>query len=141
MSYQRAINILMFKCLKDKETRFSRDSNGHSWCCGHDWENQTFVSGKTSSKDCWGFNRESSRSRTNNWKEETPDNTSLGHIIRKRDFCMALVGYELVIVIIILVVIFFWGPKKLPELAKSLAEARKEFRKVASERGTELEKN
>jgi len=54
---------------------------------------------------------------------------------------MALVGYELIIVVIILVVIFFWGPKKLPELAKSLAEARKELRKVASERGTEPEKN
>ena len=55
---------------------------------------------------------------------------------------MALIGYELVIVVIILVVIFFWDPKKLPELVKSLAEARKEFQKAASsELGTEPEKN
>jgi TatA/E family protein of Tat protein translocase len=45
---------------------------------------------------------------------------------------MALIGYELVIVVIILVALFFWGPKKLPELAKSLAEAKKEFRKASS---------
>jgi len=57
---------------------------------------------------------------------------------------MALVGYELVIVVIILVVVFFWGPKKLPELAKSLAEARKEFQRAAShdsEPRTQSEKN
>jgi len=52
-----------------------------------------------------------------------------------------LVSYELVIVVIILVAIFFWGPKKLPELAKSLAEAKKEFQRTAHEAGTEPEKN
>jgi TatA/E family protein of Tat protein translocase len=55
---------------------------------------------------------------------------------------MALIGYELVIVVIILVVIFLWGPKKLPELAKSLVEARKEFqRTISHEPETETEKN
>ena len=53
---------------------------------------------------------------------------------------MALVSYELIIVVIILVVIFFWGPKKLPELAKSLAEARKEFQRTVHEAGTNTEK-
>lgn len=52
-----------------------------------------------------------------------------------------MVGYELVIVVIVIVVIFFWGPKKLPELAKSLAEAKKEFQRTAShEPRTETEK-
>ena len=54
---------------------------------------------------------------------------------------MALVGYELVTVVILIAVVFFWGPKKLPELAKSLAEAKKEFQRTVHEAGTEPEKN
>ena len=46
---------------------------------------------------------------------------------------MALVGYEWLIVVAILVVIFLWGPQKLPELAKSIGLAKKEFEKAAKE--------
>lgn len=46
---------------------------------------------------------------------------------------MALVGYEWLIVIAILLVIFLWGPQKLPELARSLGLAKKEFEKAAKE--------
>jgi sec-independent protein translocase protein TatA len=49
---------------------------------------------------------------------------------------LALVGYEWLIVVGILLVVFLWGPQKLPELAKSIGLAKKEFEKAAKEVGT-----
>jgi sec-independent protein translocase protein TatA len=49
---------------------------------------------------------------------------------------LALVGYDVLIVLGILVVIFLWGPQKLPELAKSVGLAKKEFEKTAKEAST-----
>jgi sec-independent protein translocase protein TatA len=46
---------------------------------------------------------------------------------------MALIGYEWLIVVGILLVVFLWGPNKLPELAKSIGLAKKEFEKSAKE--------
>ncbi len=46
---------------------------------------------------------------------------------------MALVGYEWLIVVAIILVIFLWGPQKLPELARSIGLAKKEFDKAAKE--------
>lgn len=49
---------------------------------------------------------------------------------------MAVVGYEWLIIIGILVVVFLWGPQKLPELARSIGLAKKEFEKAAKEATT-----
>ena len=46
---------------------------------------------------------------------------------------MALVGYEWLIVIAVVAIIFLWGPQKLPELARSIGLARKEFEKASKE--------
>ncbi len=40
---------------------------------------------------------------------------------------MALSPPELVIIGVIVVAIFIWGPSKIPEIARSLGRARKEF--------------
>jgi sec-independent protein translocase protein TatA len=39
-------------------------------------------------------------------------------------------GMELIVIAVIIVAILLWGPKKLPELAKSIGLAKKEFEKV-----------
>jgi sec-independent protein translocase protein TatA len=44
---------------------------------------------------------------------------------------MAVFGYEAVVIAIILVVIFIWGPSKLPEVARSIGRARKEFEEAS----------
>ena len=46
---------------------------------------------------------------------------------------MALVGYEWLIVVAVILVIFIWGPQKLPELARSIGLAKKEFDKATKE--------
>jgi sec-independent protein translocase protein TatA len=51
---------------------------------------------------------------------------------------LALQGTELIIVAVILVVIFLWGPQKLPELARSIGLAKKEFDKAAKETSSSI---
>ncbi len=46
---------------------------------------------------------------------------------------MALIGYEWLIVVAVVLVIFIWGPQKLPELARSIGLAKKEFDKATKE--------
>ena len=46
---------------------------------------------------------------------------------------MALIGYEWLVVVGIILVIFLWGPKKLPELTRSIGLAKKEFEKSTKE--------
>ncbi len=42
---------------------------------------------------------------------------------------MAITPVEIVAIAIVLIVFVMWGPKKIPELARSLGIARKEFQK------------
>jgi len=54
---------------------------------------------------------------------------------------MALDPLELIIIGVIVVVVLLWGPKKIPELARSLGLARKEFdqaKKVMQNPGSAL---
>src|SRR5436189_98025 len=44
---------------------------------------------------------------------------------------MAIAGYEWVVIGIIVVALFIWGPSKIPEIARSLGRARKEFDEAA----------
>ena len=46
---------------------------------------------------------------------------------------MALNPLEIIILGAIVVVVLIWGPKKIPELARSLGLARKEFEKAKKE--------
>jgi sec-independent protein translocase protein TatA len=46
---------------------------------------------------------------------------------------LALVGFEAISVVVILVVVFLWGPQKLPEMARSIGLAKREFEKASKE--------
>jgi sec-independent protein translocase protein TatA len=46
---------------------------------------------------------------------------------------LAVTGWEMIAVVGVLAVIFLWGPNKIPELARSIGQARKEFEKVQKE--------
>ena len=46
---------------------------------------------------------------------------------------MALMGYEWLVVVAVIAIIFLWGPQKLPELARSIGIAKKEFENAGKE--------
>ncbi len=50
---------------------------------------------------------------------------------------MPIQGIEWIIVAVIVLVLFLWGPEKLPKLARSIGQAKKEFEKAS--RGMEEE--
>ncbi len=51
---------------------------------------------------------------------------------------MALDPLELIIIGVVAVVIFLWGPQKIPELARALGRARREFDQASREISTGL---
>lgn len=42
-------------------------------------------------------------------------------------------GIEWIIIIILVVIFLIWGPSKIPELARALGKAKKEFQKAVKE--------
>jgi len=50
---------------------------------------------------------------------------------------MAIQGIEWIVVAVIVLVLFLWGPEKLPKIARSVGQAKKEFEKAS--RGLEEE--
>ena len=46
---------------------------------------------------------------------------------------MALAGWEWIVVAGVLVVFFLWGPNKIPQLARAVGQARREFDKASKE--------
>ena len=41
-----------------------------------------------------------------------------------------MVGYEAIAIVAVLAIIFLWGPQKLPEMARSIGQAKSEFDKA-----------
>lgn len=48
---------------------------------------------------------------------------------------MAIQGIEWIIVAVVLLILFLWGPEKLPKIARSIGQAKKEFERA--QRGLE----
>ena len=44
---------------------------------------------------------------------------------------MAFTGWEWVIILVVVAGLVLWGPKKIPELARSIGDARNEFEKAS----------
>ena len=42
---------------------------------------------------------------------------------------MAIVGWELIVIAAVIIIFFLWGPSKIPQLARSLGQVRKEYEK------------
>lgn len=46
---------------------------------------------------------------------------------------LPIAGWEWIVVIIVVLVFLLWGPQKIPQLARALGQARKEFDKASKE--------
>ena len=46
---------------------------------------------------------------------------------------MALTGWEWIVIVGVLIVFFLWGPSKIPQLARAVGQARREFDKASKE--------
>ena len=46
---------------------------------------------------------------------------------------MAIAGWEWIVIAGVLVVFFLWGPNKIPQLARAVGQARREFEKASKE--------
>jgi len=49
-----------------------------------------------------------------------------------------ITGWEWIVVVILVVILLLWGPTKLPELARSIGLAKREFEKASKGLETEL---
>lgn len=62
-----------------------------------------------------------------------------GAASQRRQEPMAIQGIEWIVIGVILIILFLWGPEKLPKMARSLGQAKKEFEKAS--KGLEEEIN
>ena len=44
---------------------------------------------------------------------------------------MPIYGIEWIVVAVVILVLFLWGPEKLPKIARSIGQAKKEFEKAS----------
>jgi sec-independent protein translocase protein TatA len=44
---------------------------------------------------------------------------------------LAIEGFEAIAILAVLAIVFLWGPQKLPEMARSIGEAKREFDKAS----------
>ena len=51
-----------------------------------------------------------------------------------------ITGMEWIFIILVVVTLLLWGPKKIPELARGLGQARSEFERAAKLPPVEIEK-
>ena len=49
---------------------------------------------------------------------------------------MAIEGYEAITIVVVLAVIFLWGPQKVPDIARAIGQAKREFDKASKETST-----
>lgn len=50
-----------------------------------------------------------------------------------RSVIVLITGWEWIVILLIIAALILWGPKKLPELARSIGEARREFERASKE--------
>jgi len=46
---------------------------------------------------------------------------------------MAIVGWEWIVIVAVIIMFFLWGPTKIPQLARSIGQVRKEFERGSKE--------
>ncbi len=49
---------------------------------------------------------------------------------------MAITPVEIAVLAVVVIIFIMWGPKKIPELARSLGRARKEFNEAGKDAQT-----
>ena len=54
---------------------------------------------------------------------------------------MAIVGWEWIVIAGVVIIFFLWGPTKIPQLARSIGQVRKEFERGSKESSPGEEKS
>lgn len=49
---------------------------------------------------------------------------------------MAIEGFELLAIVAVLAIVFLWGPQKVPDIARAIGQAKREYDKAAKEFST-----
>ena len=49
---------------------------------------------------------------------------------------MAIEGFEAIAILAVLAIVFLWGPQKVPDIARAIGQAKREFDKASKETST-----